>query len=181
MTWTWANLLTAIRALTIAPIVALMFAGRWGWASVLFTVAAITDYYDGRLARRFNQASALGGVADHATDALFVTVCTWACASMGMLPMLLSVMIAAAFVQYVLDSKALAGQSLRASQLGRYNGIAYFVIVGVVVIAHGVGLWPWLATATYWCGWLLVATSAISMADRAATYLRLRSARKPSA
>ena len=181
MTWTWANLLTAVRALSIAPMVALMFAGRWGLASMLFTLAAITDYYDGRLARRFNQASALGGIADHATDALFVTVCTWACATMGMLPMLLCVLIAAAFLQYVLDSKALAGQSLRASQLGRYNGIAYFVIVGVVVIGHGIGIWPWLATATYWSGWLLVATTAVSMADRAFTYLRLRSARKPSA
>ena len=46
-----------------------------------------------------------------------------------MAPLVLPGLVAAAFVQYTLDSRALAGQRLRASALGRWNGIAYFVLL----------------------------------------------------
>ncbi len=181
MTLTWANLLTLVRALCIAPMLWCMLEGRWAAASVLFVVAALTDYFDGPIARRLGQASPLGGVLDHATDALFVSASAWIAASLGMLPAPLGWLILAAFLQYLLDSKALAGQSLRASKLGRYNGVAYFVLVGVVVIGHGIGVWPWLATPVLWAGWLLVATTVLSMADRAVTLISLkRSDRTPS-
>jgi phosphatidylglycerophosphate synthase len=79
--------------------------------------------------------------------------------------------IPAAFIQYMLDSKALAGQPLKASSLGKYNGISYFVFAGfpVMQLALGITLIPfdWFV----WIGWGLVVTSAISMVDRIITLL----------
>ena len=79
--------------------------------------------------------------------------------------------IPAAFIQYMLDSKALAGQPLKASSLGRYNGISYFVFAGfpVMQLTLGITLIPfsWFV----WIGWGLVVTSIISMVDRLVTLL----------
>jgi phosphatidylglycerophosphate synthase len=71
----------------------------------------------------------------------------------------------------MLDSKALAGQPLKASSLGKYNGISYFVFAGfpVMQLTLGVTLIPfsWFV----WIGWGLVVTSVISMVDRLVTLL----------
>ncbi|MGH0035968.1 MAG: CDP-alcohol phosphatidyltransferase family protein [Myxococcota bacterium] len=164
--WTLANGLTGVR-LGCAPLLAhALLGGRSRLALVLFTLAVITDFADGPLARRRGEASALGGLLDHATDALFVTTGLSALAFQGLVPWLLPVGVAAAFTQYTLDSRALAGRPLRASFLGRWNGIAYFVVLGIPVVRDGLGLgWPGGALVAA-IGWALVATTAVSMADR---------------
>ncbi len=174
MWWTWANLLTLLRLCSIAPCVWGIASGHWVVAAITFTIAVGTDLLDGPVARRFDHASALGGLLDHATDALFVSACLLALALVGHVPLALPVLVAAAFVQYTLDSRALAGKHLRASWLGRGNGIAYFVAVGIPVIRNALG-WSWPPDA--WItllGWLLVLTSLISMLDRAVTLIRTR-------
>ena len=51
------------------------------------------------------------------------------------------------------------------SKLGRWNGIAYFVpLVGDVLARAVLGA---LAVAVEWICWLLVATTLLSIADRA--------------
>lgn len=170
---TWANLLTAIRLILIAPTCWLILERYWPGAAVLFTAAAVSDYFDGKLARRFGQTSATGGLFDHATDALYVTAGCWALAEIGLINPLLPWLIPAAFVQYMLDSKALSGRRLRMSALGRYNGIAYFVVVGTGIGLKLLGLdllEPVLAAGA----WLLVATTIVSMLDRLITLVRHR-------
>ncbi|MEQ8860586.1 MAG: CDP-alcohol phosphatidyltransferase family protein [Pseudomonadales bacterium] len=163
---TWANALTALRLLLALPCAWLVTVQRWDWAALLLTVAILTDLLDGPLARRLGQTSALGGLADHATDATFVALLLAALASLGYLPWLLPVLVAAAFLQYTFDSRAHTGRALRASWLGKVNGIGYFVLAGCVVYRNGLGLgWPgdaWLDGA----GWLLVLSSLASMIDR---------------
>jgi hypothetical protein len=82
----------------------------------------------------------------------------------GELPVWLPIAIAFAFTQYVLDSRP--GPRLRGSALGRWNGIAYFVALGVPVVRDALGLaWPpalWLRGF----GWLLVASTLVSVVDR---------------
>ena len=88
-------------------------------------------------------------------------------------PLALLCLVLLAFAQYALDSRALAGASLRASRLGRWNGIAYFVLLGIPVIRDLLGLaWPgdgWVVAL----GWGLVASTVVSMGNRALALLRL--------
>jgi len=171
-----ANLLTALRLLAVGPAVWAIVSAQLLTASLLFALAVITDLADGPLARRQRTSSSLGSLFDHGTDALFVSATLAALASLGAVPWPLPLLVAAAFVQYTLDSSALAGRPLRTSRLGRCNGIAYYVAVGMPVIAGALhhalptallaplvpgGLLPWLL------GWLLVASTLLSMADRA--------------
>ncbi len=167
-----ANGLTAVR-LACAPLVAFcVLHGADGAAGVLFALAVATDFADGALARRRGETSALGGLLDHATDALFCSTALAALAALGTVPAVLPVLVAAAFLQYALDSRALAGRPLRGSSLGRWNGVAYFVLVGIPVIRDALCVgWPGPELLRL-LGWALVGTTLASMLDRALALLR---------
>ena len=161
-----ANTITAVR-LVAAPLTAGAIVGGWrATAALLFVVAVVTDLADGVVARRRGEVSAFGGLFDHTTDATYVTVVLAALAWLGEVPWLLPPLVALAFLQYMLDSRALTGARLRASQLGRWNGIAYYVLAGAPIVRDAVDLpWPpasWVRGAA----WLLVVTTALSMFDR---------------
>ncbi len=77
MQYTIPNLLTSFRILLI-PIFVIVFYLPVSWAnqaaSVIFMIAAITDWFDGYLARRLNQMSAFGAFLDPVADKLMVAV-----------------------------------------------------------------------------------------------------------
>ncbi|MEZ5752267.1 MAG: CDP-diacylglycerol--glycerol-3-phosphate 3-phosphatidyltransferase [Paracoccaceae bacterium] len=78
MKWTVPNTLTTMRLLA-APGVAVMFlyfTRPWAdWlALVLFLVAAITDYFDGYLARLWRQESRIGAMLDPIADKAMVVI-----------------------------------------------------------------------------------------------------------
>ena len=169
---TWANGLSFLRLLS-APVAALAILGEaHGSALLLFCFAVASDLADGRVARMRGEESALGGLLDHTSDAIFVAAGLAACAWLGLVPVVLPALILLAFAQYALDSRAIAGRPLRASFIGRWNGIAYFVLLGVVVVRDGLGLgWPphgWVVGM----GWGLVIATLASMADRAVALFR---------
>lgn len=76
MIWTIPNILTMARVLAVPVIVGLMFipgdAARW-LVAVLFALAAVTDWFDGWLARRWSQTSAFGRFLDPIADKLLTS------------------------------------------------------------------------------------------------------------
>ena len=167
---TWANLLTGLRLASTAPCAYGVWTENWWLAASCFTLAAISDLFDGWLARRYGQASSLGGLLDHATDAIFVTI-VLAALSGPVIPWILPVLIPLAFGQYMLDSRTLTGHKLRTSWIGRSNGIAYFVLAGIPIIRNALALdWPNDFSVRLFA-WLLVATTLISMIDRARVWI----------
>lgn len=175
--YTLANLITLTRAALALPAAAGLLFGHPGVALAAFAAAVATDLLDGVVARRRGESTALGGLLDHGTDAGFVTLVLAAAAAEGMTPWALTALIPLAFLQYTLDSRALAGRPLRASRLGRWNGIAYYVLAGTVVVAATLGLPQhagWTATVIMVAGWLLCATTIASMTARAVAFWRNR-------
>lgn len=169
-----ANSLTLLRLLLALPFALAIRAGSPGLATALFTLAALSDFADGRIARRRGEISPLGGYLDHAVDATFVSVGAAALASVGALPVALAPLIALAFVQYALESRWLAAQGLRGSALGRYNGIAYYVVVAVPVVRDALALaWPGAGLVRA-LGWALVVSTLLSISDRLRLIARAR-------
>ncbi|MCH8467319.1 MAG: CDP-diacylglycerol--glycerol-3-phosphate 3-phosphatidyltransferase [Roseinatronobacter sp.] len=78
MRWTVPNILTVLRLLA-APGVAVMFLyfhrpwADW-FALILFALAAITDFFDGYLARAWKQESRLGAMLDPIADKAMVVI-----------------------------------------------------------------------------------------------------------
>jgi len=71
----FADQLTAARALSV-PIVIVLFAwnvsGHAYWATAVFCVAMTTDFFDGKLARRYGRSSPLGSLLDPIADKVLV-------------------------------------------------------------------------------------------------------------
>lgn len=76
-TLTLPNILTAMRIL-LMPIFVLTFYLPWGWshitAAIIFSVACITDWLDGYLARVLKQTSSFGAFLDPIADKLAVSI-----------------------------------------------------------------------------------------------------------
>ena len=75
MVWNTPNLLTLLRIVLI-PVFIVAYYLPQAWAplltTVLFILAALTDWLDGYLARRLNQSSAFGAFLDPVADKLMV-------------------------------------------------------------------------------------------------------------
>jgi len=163
---TWPNALTFVRLALVPLLVWAILEARVFAALAIFVAACASDFADGGLARRLGQASSLGGLLDHATDATLVVAGLAALATRGQAPALLPILVAAAFLQYAVDSRAAEGRPLRPNPIGRWNGIAYYVLLGTPLVRDAAGLlWPW-DTLVLLVGWLLVASTAVSMTQR---------------
>ena len=174
-----AHVLTGLR-LGLAPPLAIAFARpgflRAELVALLLAVAIASDYFDGIVARRRGSASPGGQLFDHATDCLFVTACLAGAALAGSAPPVLPVLIALAFGQYVLDSYWLhRRKQLRMSTIGRWNGIGYFVPLVVLAAARlevVPAFTPLLTVAARVVAYMLVATTLVSIVDRATAVRR---------
>ena len=73
--WTVPNIITMVRVLLI-PVFVFVYFLDWKWAhqagAFIFWFAAITDWFDGYLARKLNQTSAFGAFLDPVADKLIV-------------------------------------------------------------------------------------------------------------
>ena len=73
----WANVATYSRVLLIPVIIACYYSGADSahlLAAIVFSVASLTDWLDGYLARSLNQTSAFGAFLDPVADKLLISV-----------------------------------------------------------------------------------------------------------
>ncbi|MBE6811832.1 MAG: CDP-alcohol phosphatidyltransferase family protein [Ruminococcaceae bacterium] len=68
--WTIPNLLSALRIIMVPIIAVLFLKGEAVWAVVVLALSGLSDFFDGKIARRFNQISALGKILDPIADKL---------------------------------------------------------------------------------------------------------------
>jgi len=66
------NKLTMIRIVLVPVVMALLLMGHNFVATVVFAIAAITDFFDGYLARKYNLVSSFGKIMDPLADKLLV-------------------------------------------------------------------------------------------------------------
>lgn len=171
-----ANALTALRLLLALP-VGLLLASQDAsvatTAAIAIVVAIATDLIDGPLARRTGTATAGGGTFDHTADFVFVVSGMAGGVARGVFPLVLPVLVVIAFGQYAIDSYWLYQERrLRASRLGRYNGILYFVpICGDTLVRLGLAF---LRPAVTIVCWLLVVSTCVSIGERVILARRAR-------
>lgn len=146
MRWTIPNVLTTLRLLA-APGVAVMFLyfnRPWAdWlALVLFVGAAITDYFDGYLARLWKQESRLGAMLDPIADKAMVVIALLVITGYsGMDPWLILpatvILFREIFVSGLREFLGARAGLLNVTKLAKWKTTAQMVSIGVLFAAMG--------------------------------------------
>jgi CDP-diacylglycerol--glycerol-3-phosphate 3-phosphatidyltransferase len=127
---------------------------------ILFTIAAVTDFFDGYFARRWNMTSTLGAFLDTTADKLLVTGSLLALIAIDRVSIWAALIIVMReFVVMALRGLvALGGGLVRPSTWGKIKAVAQFVAIGFAFIRFGdriVGL--------YFDQWLMVVAVVLTV------------------
>jgi cardiolipin synthase len=138
MFWTVPTLLTWARILAIPLIVAIFYlpaeaATRTLAATVVFVLIALTDWLDGWLARKLNQASSFGAFLDPVADKLLVSAA---------LLVLLQLDRVNAFVALVIIGREITISALREwmAQIGASRSVAVHMLGKVKTVLQMVAI-----------------------------------------
>ncbi|MEE9330247.1 MAG: CDP-diacylglycerol--glycerol-3-phosphate 3-phosphatidyltransferase [Parvularculaceae bacterium] len=170
-----ANFLTLMRIVLILPFAACFFlqgdTARW-LAFALFMLAGLTDFFDGYVARKFNQTSALGAALDPIADKLLTGAALLLLAYAGLTPGWHMAASVAILMREILISglrEAVAGQAgvaFPVTQLAKWKTTFQFIALAILIapvtgLLHNVGLGLfWLAAIlTVWTGFGYVTTA----------------------
>ena len=70
--WTLSNVLSASRLVLAFPLSYALYHADVRWVWILTIIAGLTDFFDGYIARRFNEVSDLGKILDPIADKVMV-------------------------------------------------------------------------------------------------------------
>lgn len=104
--------------------------------ALLWTVAAVTDYFDGPLARRAGTVSRHGTLLDNAADIAFVLAGLGTAAAVGIVPWLVPAAVLLAVVDYARAALAVRHGMVNPravrSRIGHAAGVTNYACLGVV-------------------------------------------------
>lgn len=138
----------------------LPFEWRYCLSSIVFTVAAVTDWFDGYLARTLNQSSAFGRFLDPVADKLMVAaslvlLVQWHHDNMLMVIAAIIIISREITISALREWMAEIGQraSVAVSYIGKLKTTAQMVSIGVLLLNH-----PFFNT---WIGFPLLIVAAV--------------------
>ena len=143
-----ARLLTVFRFVALPGFLWMMAAAAGGRSSgaplvVLYLAVALSDFFDGRLARAAGAAEPRWAILDVAADVTF-NLASLACAAwLGLVGLWVPAgvaVLAGRFVARNLTLPAPSGDTLAEDRAGKLAGVIYYALVGIVVgeLAAGV-------------------------------------------
>jgi cardiolipin synthase len=186
------NILTLSRIATI-PLIVLLVAigGAWGdfLAALLFTLAGITDYLDGRLAREMAQLSDFGRMLDPIADKLLIGATLMALVGFGHLPgwgiypaivIMLREILVSGLREYLAEIRV----GLPVTKLAKWKTGVQMVALGLLLLSgRGAGLIGLGQLPMGWIGGTLLWMAAVLTLITGWDYLTagLRHVTKPAA
>ncbi len=155
--------LLALSRLFIAPLMFLLLVDRnlpifahihpsWldFWAAFLFVLASITDFFDGYIAREFNQVTELGKILDPLADKMLTLAGFLGLMVLGRAnPWAVYLILTREFfITGLRVSAAGAGKEIGASLLGKIKTIVQMIAIGFLIMNWpGGSILLWLAVA----------------------------------
>ena len=168
------NLLTWLRILAIPLLVAIYYLpDRWLEpqeknlaATILFVGAAMTDWLDGYLARKWNQTSAFGAFLDPVADKLMVTAALIVLLQLNRVDAIVAVIIIGREIAISALREWMAklgqGRSVAVNLLGKIKTVSQLVAIPLLLYYERIGAWfdPNLLGT-----WLLYVAAALTVAS----------------
>ena len=146
MTWTIPNILTILRLLAApgVPLMFLYFHRPWAdWAALtLFLLAALTDWFDGYLARAWNQQSRFGAAMDPIADKAMVVIALVVITGYsGMNPWLILpvtvILFREIFVSGLRESLGENASKLAVTKVAKWKTMTQMVAISVLFLGTG--------------------------------------------
>ena len=133
--FTVPNALSLLRLFMVPIVVVLLLGGADGLAAALFVLAAVTDFLDGRIARRAGPTR-LGRILDPLADRLMLSSVAVVLALRGLLPAWAVAILVGRDLLTLLGSLVF-GSKIRVNRVGKAATAVLMVAVAFVVISPG--------------------------------------------
>ena len=133
---TLPNVLTLLRLLAIPVVLLLLFAHRDVAAVTVFVLAAITDFLDGMIARRWGGDSYLGTVLDPVADRLMLSSVAVVLTIRGILPFPVVAILVGRDVFALVGSLAFRGK-IRVNKVGKVATAVLMASIAVIMYRPG--------------------------------------------
>ncbi|MEF3191905.1 MAG: CDP-diacylglycerol--glycerol-3-phosphate 3-phosphatidyltransferase [Campylobacterales bacterium] len=127
------------------------------FAGLLFVIAGMTDFFDGHIARRWNQKTKLGGILDPLADKMLMLGAFLGLMMLGRASpwAIYLILVREFFITGLRVAAAGEGRDVAASMAGKIKTFIQLFAVGFLLMEWPGGeLLLWLAVAmTIWSGW----------------------------
>ncbi len=150
---------TGLRVLASPAVMALVLAKSYDVAAIVFVVAAITDWFDGRLARRWGVTTRLGAFLDTTADKLLVTTALLALVAVHRVsPWVALVIVGREFT--ILGLRAAVesgGRRFETSMLGKWKATIQFAAITLAILRPDV-----IIAGAYLDQWAMVIAALVT-------------------
>ena len=151
---------TSLRIVACPAIMALLLSHDYTIGAVVFLMAAATDWFDGRLARRWGVTTKLGSFLDTTADKLLVTTTLIALVAVDRAsPWVALVIVAREFTILGLRAAVAAGgvRVMETSMLGKWKATIQFAAIALAILRPDVTI-----AAAYLDQWAMVIAAAVT-------------------
>lgn len=170
------NKLTVLRAVMIVPFVVILLGGEAGWfgegrlsdlvALVIFVVASLTDFLDGKIARKYNLVTNFGKFMDPLADKILVCAAMIALVEMHRIPAWAVIIIISR--EFIISGFRLIASDNRvviaASYWGKFKTTVQMLMVCLMIVNLGAD-YAWAQVLTDAVMWVALALTVVSLAD----------------
>ena len=141
------------------------------WATIIFVVAALTDAFDGFIARRYNMESAIGAFLDTSADKLMVCAALIVLLDFNRVDMLVALIIIGREITVTAlrewMAKVGAAARVKVNWFGKIKAIAQMVAIPMLLFYE-----DFLGISMYWLGTILIYVAAFLTIYSMIVYLR---------
>jgi len=164
--WNLPNALTLFRIFLVPFLVVVLltkFSGREYAGLTIFLVAAVTDFFDGYFARRYNKITKLGALLDPMADKLLMSAAFISLVELGLArAWMIVIIIGREFAVDGLRSiAAQQGVTIAASPLGKTKTVSQVIAVSLLILSYELGEYKFIAELSLWVVMLFALVSAV--------------------
>ncbi len=141
------------------------------WATIIFVIAALTDAFDGYIARKYNMESAIGAFLDTSADKLMVCAALIVLLDFGRVDMIVALIIIGREITVTAlrewMAKVGAAARVKVNWFGKIKAIAQMVAIPMLLFWE-----PFMGVSMAWLGTILIYVAAILTIYSMVVYMR---------
>jgi CDP-diacylglycerol--glycerol-3-phosphate 3-phosphatidyltransferase len=162
--WNLPNSLTLFR-IFLVPFLVVVLLTKWSdWIGLaIFLLAALTDFFDGYLARRLNKTTRLGALLDPIADKLLMSAAFISLVELGLArAWMVVIIIGREFAVSGLRSIAAQhGVTIAASPLGKTKMVTQVIAISLLIVAYELGEFRFTSELALWLVMLFALVSGV--------------------